>query len=509
MKFKGYYVKFRNYYINNKKEISTLIFITLFSIIIYSNYLRPHYVHDSYRIYNFGFFENLKGFFTQGRLFSLLYNLTMGYLNVPIHIAQMFSVIFTIILMCISSYIVYSIIKRELQINNLILFICIALIFINPYITEWMMFMESWIHSLGTLFSVLAARAYFNNIRYKRYVYASILFILSSFCYQGSMSIGIVIIILLTVCKNKENKLMNIVKEVIFSVIPYIISLVINFSFVKIVGLFLKNDIRISGSINIFHNVLFVIKQARWYLIDMFGFVPYKIFFIAFIVINFFICFSFIKNTKTNKKEKTKLLMYVYSIIIFLIFIIISVLPIIAMPTGTQYFMPRSVPYIGGYLMMFLVVLSLMYDKEILKNKITIVLVILYICINSIIIINITSETLLNNQKDIEIGRQIYKEVLEYERKNNIKITDISLVVEKNYSLNNNGIYHYSDCSVKAFLHDYTVKEIMAFVSNSREFNVNYAAEITKEELYGDTDYNEFNIEQIKFKDNNMYLVIY
>ena len=492
-----------------RKNWKFILYSILYGLITYSLYFQPHYVHDSYRIYNFGFLQNLKGFWTQGRVASLGFNVLFNFLNISASVGQKISILLTIIFLALSSLLVYIIIKRKVFTENgskklqITLFLICNGLFFNVYITDWMMFLESCVIALGCLLSVVAC--YFlttTDKKAKKYLLTTLFLTLGIFCYQASIAIGGALVIMITIYDNRDKKILDIIKILILSMIPYAIALLLNFAFIKVVNLNNLSDARLAGSIDILYNLKFVIKQFTWCFIAMFNY-PTK-YIVAILVFSAFIFYVI----KVVKEEKSKICI-LYVAVSMLCLCILSVLPIMAMPSSSIYFISRSVPYIASMLP-FLLLCILTFSKDTFDKNETIfyIITIIYTFIVTISVIKVTSECLKNNAQDINIAKTIQLKIDEYENDTGNKVDTIILVPDKTPSLSENNITYYSDNTVRAFFNDYSVKEIMYFVSQ-RYYNVTESTNEEEIELFGDFDFDSFDIQELKFNENVLYLVKY
>lgn len=495
---------------NLKQNWKVFLFSFIYGIVTYSLYFQAHYVHDSYRIYNFGFLQNLNGFWTQGRPVCMCFNILFNFLNITPRISQIISMFFIFLFLSLSSVVIYSlIIKRtlnerltDLKIKIIILLITNGLFF-NVYITDWMMFFEGCVFALGCFLAVISA--YYTvemKESYKKYVISSIFLIIAIFCYQASIAIGGAIIILLTIYDNKDKKILSIIKMTIINMLPYVFALLLNFVFIKLVNLNNTADARLSGNVDILYNLLFVIKQIRWYFINMFGY-PTK-YIVALLI---FITFIFY-TVKLIKKKNNKITL-LYTIVSLFSLWLLSILPILAMPSDSIYFISRSIPYIASIFPFMLLAIYLFNNDLFNSDKKTYyILLIIYTLIVTVSVLKVTSECLKNNLQDINIAKNIQNEIDKYENSTNNTIDTIILLPDTKISLNEKNITYYSDNTVRAFSSYYGAKEIMYFASK-RYYNVTDGTNAQKEELFGDKEWNSFDLEQLKFDRNILYLVKY
>ena len=493
-----------------KNNYKIFLIALIYGLFTYNLYFSAHYVHDSYRIYNFGFNQNLTGFWTQGRPLCMLFYMLLDFLKISPRVGQIISIFLTILFLSLAITITYSLIVEKTNLNKkndtklkLIILIITNCLFFNVFITDWMMFFESCIFALGTLLSIIAVffiSSY--NTFLKKYVLSSIMLVIGIFCYQATIALGGTIIVLFTILENKDKKILLIIKNVILNMIPYVISLLLNFLFVKIINLNNSSDVRLSGNVDILYNISFAIKQIKWYFFDMFNYPTKHI--VALLIISVFIFFTF-KEFK-QKRNKLQLLFIVVSIISLWI---LSILPIIAMPSNSIYFISRNIPFIASIFPFMLLAFYVFDNNLFLKDKkIYYTLSIIYFFIVTISIIKVTSECLKNNIQDINIAKTIQLKIDEYENSTNNEIKYIVLLPDSNLSLSEPNINYYSDNTVRAFSAYFGAKEVMYF-ANNRKYIVSEGDSKKKMEIFGAKEWNEFSIEQLKFDKNILYLVKY
>lgn len=493
-----------------KSNYKSFVFSLLYGILTYSLYFQAHYVHDSYRIYNFGFLQNLDGFWSQGRPMCMWFNILFNFIKINPRYGQILSVFLVIIFLSISANIIYKLILKRFSNNeknsfNLkLIFILISNgLFFNIYITDWMLFFEGCVFALGCLFSVIGA--YFiieKQDVLKRYFISSIFFILGIFCYQATIAISGAIIVIFTIYDNKDKKILKILLNTLLYMVPYLIALMANFAFIKIINNGNVTDARLSGNINIIYNIMFTIKQFKWYYIDMFGYpTKYILAFLTFITFIFYII-----KLVMNKEKKINILYIILSL--FAIWFL-SILPIVAMPSDNIYFISRSIPYISAVfpymLLTFLVFTTTLFKKD---RKIYLLLLVIYTLLISISIIKVTAECLKNNTQDIYIAKVIQYQIDKYEEQTKNKIDTIILLPDSKLSLNEKNINYYSDNTVRALSSDYGTREIMYFVS-TRDYKVTEGTKEQKLNIFGDIEWDTFDMKQLKFEKNILYLVKY
>ncbi len=490
-----------------KKNYKRILFSIIYGVLAYSLYFQAHYVHDSYRIYNFGFLQNLSGFWTQGRPVCMWFNMLFNFLNINPRTGQIISVFLVILFMALSANIVYNLIIKRISNNsklNTAIFILTNCLFFNVYITEWMIFFEGCVFAFGCFISILGAYYIIeSNNTLKKLFVVSILFIIAIFCYQAVIAISGALIVVFTIYDNIDKKLLIIIKKLIINMLPYIIALLANFIFIKIVNINNSSDIRLSGNVNILYNIFFVIKQIKWCIIDMFNYPTKYIIALAITIISIFYIIKIFKNKDENN------ITVLYTLVTLFSLWFLSVLPIIAMPSNSIYFMPRSVPYIASILPFMLIIIYLFNNNLVIKyEKIVYAISIIYILFSTFCTIKVTAECLKNNIQDIQIAKNIQREINNYETTTGQTINKIILLPDKKVSTSEINITQYSDNSVRAFCAYYGAKEIMYF-ANKRLYDVTEGTLEEKEKIFGKKEYDTFNFEQLKFDKNILYMIKY
>jgi hypothetical protein len=418
-------------------------------------------------------------------------------------------VILSIVFLSLSCVILYDLVRKRLEIEKsiekkIVILILIVGIFFNMYLLEWFIFLESVIMSLGVIASISAAYVMLQYKTKMKYLYTTVLFIISVFCYQASIIIGGSILILFIIYDNRNNNIIKIINKLILAMYSYGIALISNFVFVRLIN----NggyDTRASGNIDIVYNIKYSIKAIKSYFIETYNYLP-KCFLI--VITGLIIIVSIYYLVKKEGKIINKIYYGIYMTFIFFCFWLLSILPILALSSDSIYFMPRSVPFFGGVFGFVTLICTLFTIGKVLENKYVKLLIVGNFIIITILMINIQCENMKNSAQDLLVGKIIYQNIIQYEKNNNIKVDTIIMLPDSQVVFQSSNIHRYSDITARAFSSDWSTSSIMKFITEER-YKIITGTKQDKERIFKDLEASDFNINQIKFEGNILYLLLY
>ncbi len=490
-----------------KEKVYLLIGIILFSLVIFSLFFQPHFVHDAYFDYGRPF-VGPERFIPQGRVFSYLYFSLFNTLGVTNSFpVQMISTIGAVIFLSIAVFIIYLIIeKRVIKTNNLwhkaILLITIYGLIFNIYTTTWLVYFSVIMMALGVLLSTLAA--YFYTTKEKplvKYGLTLLFLVLAVFSYQPSLALGGSIILMVILYENKNKKIMTTIKTLVLAFIPYIVALLSNYIYVRLMNQ-QSADYRV-GDFDIFYNLSFVISDMKNYFIEAYNYFPFPYLLIITLVAITIIIYSLIKS-----KEKNKIRTIIYIAITIVGYWFLTILPTLALKSTSIYILPRTIMYIGGIANFTILILILYNYKKILNNKLVTTLVIINFAVVTSTILSIQSENLKNSTRDILIGNLIIDEINKYEEESQVLIETIVLVPKEDISLTTSNIKYYGDLTLRGFSLYYTTKPLMMYLTE-REFKVIEGTTREAEKYFPGYEADDFEIEQLYFENQVLYIYVY
>lgn len=501
----------------NKKEIYIMLGILGAIIIICMNFLQMHYSSDTYVLYKLGYFNYPSEYFLKdGRLISTLFCYLGGILHLPIPIYIVFMDFIGMVFLSISIYIIskifIDIIKPENKKKEILIYLSSFVLILNQYTLEYLLFPESAVMCLGMLFTILAIKNFVGNKRYK-YFKIIMYLLLTSLSYQGELNIFPVLAILVIMIKQIQEKkkakifLKDFFKELIKIVGITIIELAISFTVVKICGNIFgqdKQSFMIINNSRVFRRKLnLVIYYSKDILINCISMFPkYSIF--------IFLILTLIILIVTKAKKQT----IVNYIIIVIISIISVILPLFIVTAAVCARLSIPAMMIFGISLLFLIA-NLESDYKQYKEKIvSMVVIILFILNASFIVIN-TTEHISANKVDENDGMQIKYLIEQYEKKTGIQVTKFAYSYDFEPQQFAVGIKPMQSLTERKLACSWCILYAMDYYCE-RDFElVDFDRSILFKDSYkinmnsGNMDYKAFSAEQIKFKNDTVYMIVY
>ena len=281
--------KMKNYLKQNKVNI--IIFVIIFTITsaIYFPLLKGHYATDTYNIINKGYETYAITYsLNDGRPIMCLISLIAQKLNMPI---MVYVIILTAIALIVSNISVIKlknitvkyIEEKNKKTEYIILAIAYIIIFNFAYL-ENLQFAECAIMSVSILLNIIAAQQIVE--KKKNYILKSIIIsILSIQFYQGTMNWLFTITFVLSLLKEKKIN-MQVIKNVLFSVLCGALGCGVNMIQIKITGkIFGLTQSRMGSIKNIFSNINVIIESLNGILQSTYGLFPKNMLYIFLIVI--------------------------------------------------------------------------------------------------------------------------------------------------------------------------------------------------------------------------------
>ena len=408
----------------HKKDLILFVIVFFISIVMCGAFLQPHYTHDTYAIINDGYkFYSYDKFLKEARPFSAIITLLADKINLQIERYMVISFILAITFLSISVVLVYKSLRKQFTGNSklkdiLVLIISFVIIF-NYLAIEHILFLECSIFSLGILLSVIATRIIINNEKYA-YIKASIIILISVFCYQGSISIFPMLVLTDKLLLKKDNWKNNFI-GVIKIILIYGISMLLTILFAGIImgGSRIKMDSSLIDMSNI-------IKWLKDLVVNSLGVIPPYI----NISIILFTVIAILMFDKSNLKEKSiYVLKYLF---VMLAAVVICIAPVIV-GSGLNL-TPRMCFAYGTTIGISLISILFIIDNDSRKYQ----LIIFYILSITIFLTTIvfyfviTNQHILTNKLDEEKCNHIKQVVEAYEAKTGTEVNKISIATDSN-----------------------------------------------------------------------------
>ena len=501
----------------NKNEIYILLGILGVIIIICINFLQMHYSSDTYVLYNIGYFKYPSEYFLKdGRLISTLFCYLGGILHLPIPtyiIAMDFiGMVFLAISIYIISKIFIDIIKPENKKKEILIYLASFVLILNQYTLEYLLFPESAVMCLGILFTVLAIKSFVSDKKYK-YIKTCIFLLLTGLSYQGELNIFPILAILVIMIKQiKEKKevkefLKDTFKELIKLAGITIVVLAISFIIVKICGNIFGQDKQSFMIINnarvLRRKINLVLYYSKDVLINCISMFPkYSILVCPILTI--------ILLTLTKAKIQT----IVNYIIIVITSIISVVFPLFVVTAAVCARLSIPAMMIFGISLLFLIA-NLKSDERKYKGKIISIVVISVFVLNSSFIVINSTEHIAANKVDENDGMQIKYLIEKYEQETGIQVTKFGYSYDFEPQQFAVGIKPMQSLTERKLACSWCIVYAMDYYCERNFELVDFDTSILLEDNErgsinkGNQDYKAFSTEQIKFKDDTVYMVVY
>ncbi len=327
----------KNLILEHKNSIYVFIVMVFFSFIVCTNFLRIHFAADTYCLYAYGYDNYILHFLASARFFGALELWIAKILDITLLTNLKILSFIGIIIAASAWYILYKYIlklmKKEKSIswNILIGTLTFSIIF-NFSSCEMFMFAESGIMMFAILLSVIGACVFNSEVKH-RYIISFILVLLSSFAYQSTISLFVLLALIMETYRNKGD-IKKIVKEALIIGIFYGSAFVINLISIKIIQIFVDNKMR-KASIPSINDIIYTTYNFGTTMMFSFKLLP-KYLYIA--IIGLITLWYILIIFKT--REKFSIIEY---IMLGILAFFMPLLPVMATPREQQYIEPRMV----------------------------------------------------------------------------------------------------------------------------------------------------------------------
>lgn len=495
--------------LSKEKNLSLYSFIIniLITSLTYGMFLQMHYSVDSYAI----IYNNAgQQYLMQGRVISYFLNSILNVLNFNPTLNQKVLTLSLIICIAISMTTLINILYKLFEEKNIekwiALHIIIFISFLNVFLLEWFLYPEITLFlGIGLVSTVFGIWILSINDRIINIFIGFILLNISMGIYQANL--GIFIIYSLAICfiKNKGNlNRTSIVSSIKILSIGALTS-IFNILILKILvysGIAPKSDREPNLGFEIIkNNILGIFEAQKNIWSNTYKFLP-KYILIIFVCTIIFITIYLLRKNKLNLKN------IIYIISIVLINYLIIFVPHIF--TSILWIAQRTIISFFTFIS-FLCLIALFYSQN---NKKTYLLLVstsvIFLTINFISIQLIGSNHIASNKIDREFSILINNEIEKYEKEYGITIKNIAAECDTQPTYSYQDIkYCIYDTNVRAFVTQWANVNMISYYSNRYYNKVEMDKEIYDEHFKG-RNWNDFNIdEQLIFKDDTLYLIIY
>lgn len=407
---KQYFNKILSYLSSNRKELLYSIIITL---IFFGSFYRMNYTTDTYADIMGNYANISSNFLGAGRFFA--YALYMLY-KIGISINYVYLVSFTLAILSISAsiFILGGYLQSIVKSKKTLPYLLATLLVINPFTIELLFYLEKGIMTSAILFAILGAISFhkYTKKQQKAQLFISFLFAFLCCCsYQGIIGLYITLSATFMLLDNNRTK----IKSFILCTLIYLAAIIANILIAKLINGSTKSSV---ANLDILESIK-ALTSGSIRMVALYNIIPAIIVYLllAFTIISF-IC-------NTNTKNKTS---YIELLVIIILIIGSSILPYLSQSPNNIWFVPRSSwPFAAG----ISIILIYIYGQKSVKAKTLniakasccIMLLLEFLSFNQIII-----DHYQTNAIDKEVISQIGEKISEFEKSNNTKITNVSII---------------------------------------------------------------------------------
>ena len=406
----------------NKKNILLFLGIFIFSMFTYIFFITGFQSIDTYKIVTLGLDEYAKTYsLSDGRIFMGILNLIADSVNIKLEVYYIIVTIIAIAISSISVIKIYNIVKKidktEGKIAKNILMIISYLYIFHFMFIDNMQFIENIVMALSILLYIISAE---KIILQRKYKIGTILCVLATIAYQGTINVFITTAFLFVLIDNTQD-IKTKTKQIIKGLAIVVISAIIDIILVLIMSQIINSNQTMSRvNINIIENILINLKYMNLLVIkSLYLFFPY----IQIVYIFAYIILIYVESIKNRKAT-----------LIYCIFLItiISYASCLLMIT----FFPNSISKLNGRIFgsvgsicssIALIIFCNRKELRKITKKIFYILTISYFILSTLNTFCITSKLKSSNNIDREFGKEIVKEVKKYEYETNKKVEKFAI----------------------------------------------------------------------------------
>ena len=406
----------------NKKNILLFLGIFIFSMFTYIFFITGFQSIDTYKILILGLDEYAKTYsLSDGRIFMGILNLIANSVNINLEVYYIILTIIAIAISSISVIKIYNIVKKidktEGKIAKNILMIISYLYIFHFMFIDNMQFIENIVMALSILLYIISAE---KIILQRKYKIGTILCVLATIAYQGTINVFITTAFLFVLIDNTQD-IKTKTKQIIKGLAIVVISAIIDIILVLIMSQIINSNQTMSRvNINIIENILINLKYMNLLVIkSLYLFFPYIqiVYIFAYIILIYII---------SIKNQKIKLFYYAFLIIIISYISCLSMM--ILLPDCIYQLNGRIFGSVGS-ICSSVAIFIFCNRKELKKTtqRIFYLLTISYFILSTLNTFCITSELKSSNNIDREFGKEIVRKVEKYEYETSKKVEKFAI----------------------------------------------------------------------------------
>lgn len=489
--------KMNNWLNQHRHELFVWAIFTGIIAIVYSTFFMDHYAVDTYYLEAHGYVNNaMNPFFKDGRLMETLFLIVMRVLHIPFYGMKIISWIWGVVSLSAACYLMYTLLNKFIK-KTWINYILSFGIVVNIFALEYFMFPElTGDMCYGILMTVSASvllLKYFECKNWKYILSAIICACIASICYQGVLSLLVLIPIIFT--KKYSHNIKEFIQKNLWIALVYGSGAFFTLIISKING-----ASRLTETPNYLETLKTIIDGAKDLLINTGNFLPKYSYLILILIALVFVlirCFQ-----SKDKCQNVFFLIYVIGAIL-----IVPIVPHMLLNASLVWLVPRSM--LGyGMIVPFLFLFSALYFPSKKGNEmlIYIVMIVLFILQYHGILVMAKSR-MITNAMDMTEAKAIANMVYQYEQENQTQVTKIVEYQDQMVRYGYENTIISGDVIMRTMTSSWASQDMLELVLK-RTFNPGKEdSKIKKECASKNEDY--FNSSQVKIKGDTLHICIY
>lgn len=412
-----------------KRTKNLILFFILFVIsgAVFWNYISMHYATDTYNIMNIGYEKYaINNSLSDGRIFMFFIGMFANAINMPINVYVIGLTVIALIVSCICVIVLKDMMLKHggTREGKLLEFIAILISYctiFNFMYVENLYFVESAVMSFSILFYILAIDQMMKKKKYY-FLKALLLAVLATFCYQGTIGLFIVLGLVFSIIKHPSDT-KEIVKEFFLIVVIAGLSFIANLVQIEIATTIAGTvQKRLNGIQNLVENTIYILSNFGTMVFSTI-FVQNCGLFPSYLMLIFALIITLVALIQEilHKENRIFLNIVVIFIMTVLVTIAMCVVSITSYDTGRIHF---PVGALVGLLLIYLFsgTQSFVYYPAI--KYILLAITIIYVLVVTTNTIYVLYEHKEVNRLEAEQCRGLEEYISNYEKANNVKITE-------------------------------------------------------------------------------------
>lgn len=453
-------MRVRDFYEECHKEIKKpevwqpLLLFFLIALIFCGGFIRPHFTTDTYNQIEFSTSQMLQWHLQNGRLLTAFGLGIARVFHLSFEMTSIISTLLAIVFLTFAMFNLYRLLSKDVAMSKIWSILATVLFFVNPFLTELFVYIETSVMLFGILLCVLAAKTFWQYLntadrksKYRNLFFTIGLVSLATFCYQGIVGVFIVLATILVI-KSAQN-VKQFIKDTAISVMCYAVGPVINVLCIK---LFFHN-VRVGGEIDILESIQ-RLAGGSVNAIRMFEIIPAWCYWGLFVLI---VLVSTVIALKKSGGKRTLLMMAQYAYIA-VVTVLAAFAPQILQNSASVWVVPRST-YVFAAMVGVILVISAM-QKKFLKTQVGIAglcfAIVIYLFVVLVGFQRVISSNYVVAEMDMVRSLTIGEKIRQSESVGDEIIKRVMIAMDGNHMFSYPGVFVFGDVNLSTYATDWS-----------------------------------------------------